>query len=121
MTQEAADRRRLTLPASRRIRSKRQFDQIRSEGRRLGNSYFGITVRPNGSEGPHLGLAVSIKVSGNGVERNRIRRLIRESFRLIQHELPAIDVVVGARGRVRGATGRDLRSSLAELWSKLKQ
>jgi ribonuclease P protein component len=115
------DRPRLTLPAPRRIRHKVHFDRIQAEGRRLGNGFFGFTVRRSDGDGPRLGLAVSIKVAGGGVERNRIRRMIRESFRLIQHELPALDVVVSARARARGAESRELRSNLAELWAKLKQ
>lgn len=114
------DRPRYTLPAERRIRRKPQFDSIQAEGRRLGNGHFGVTARPNESDGPRLGLAVSIKVAGNGVERNRIRRVIRESFRLSQHELPALDLVVSARGRARGAAAAELRASLVELWSRLK-
>jgi ribonuclease P protein component len=115
------DRPRHTLPPQRRIRRKREFDQIKAEGRRMGNGHFGLTVKPCDSGGPRIGLAVSIKVAGNGVERNRIRRVIRESFRLRQHDLPAFDLVVSARGRARGADRRELRASLAELWSKLKQ
>jgi ribonuclease P protein component len=115
------DRPRLTLPPQRRIRRKPQFDQIKAEGRRMGNGHFGLTVKPNDSGGPRIGLAVSLKVAGNGVERNRIRRVIRESFRLRQHELPALDLVVSARGRVRGADSHELRTSLADLWGKLKQ
>ncbi len=115
------DRPRYTLPARRRIRRKPQFDAIQAQGRRLGNGHFGMTIRVNDSDGPRLGMAVSIKVAGDGVERNRIRRVIRESFRLSQHELPALDVVVSARSRARGATGNELRASLAELWLRLKQ
>ena len=98
---------RHTLPAERRIRRKLEFDAIHARGSRLGNGHFGRTARANDSGGPRLGLAVSIKVAGNGVERNRIRRLIRESFRLSQHELPAVDLVISARHRARGATGSE--------------
>ena len=109
------------MPAQRRIRRKPQFDAIKAQGRRLGNGHFGMMVCANDSDGPRLGMAVSIKVAGDGVERNRIRRMIRESFRLSQHELPALDLVVSARSRAKGATGSELRASLGELWARLKQ
>jgi ribonuclease P protein component len=41
---------------------------------------------------PRLGLTVSRKVGG-AVERNRWKRAIRETFRLVQHEMPALDLV----------------------------
>lgn len=76
-------------------------------------------MRLNNQDGPRLGLAVSIKVAGNAVVRNRIRRAVRESFRLHQHELPAVDLVVSARSRARGAASGELRASLQALWSEV--
>jgi ribonuclease P protein component len=70
---------------------------------------------------PRLGLAVAVRVAGNAVERNRIRRIIRESFRLHQRELPHVDLVVSARPQVRGASGADLRASLVALWKKVNE
>lgn len=68
-----------------------------------------------------LGMAVAVRIAGGSVERNRLRRLIRESFRLHQHELPPLDLVVSARPRSRGAPGAQLRASLAALWLKVKK
>jgi ribonuclease P protein component len=112
---------RYTLPARRRIRRKAEFDAIHARGRRLGNELFGVTLRPGEGKGPRLGLAVSVKVAGSGVERNRIRRTIRESFRLHQHALPAVDVVVSARSRARGVANGELRASLEKLWELVKR
>jgi ribonuclease P protein component len=53
------------------------------------------------------------------VVRNRIRRTIRESFRLHQHALPAVDIVVSARAGARLASAQVLRESLAALWKKV--
>ena len=68
---------------------------------------------------PRLGLAVAVRTAGGGVERNRIRRIIRESFRLHQYELPAVDLIVSARNRARDATGAELRESLSALWKSV--
>ncbi len=78
-----------------------------------------MTFRPNELDAPRVGLAVAIRTAGNGVARNRVRRIVKDSFRLAQHELPAVDIVVGARARVKGAPARDLHASLGVLWKKV--
>jgi len=112
---------RLGLPARRRLRRKIDFDAAYAEGRRFGDGFFGIVARANGAAGPRLGLAVATKVAGSSVERNRIRRLIRESFRLRQRQLPALDIVVSARARARGARNAELAASLESLWSRVTE
>ena len=112
---------RLTLPAQRRLRRKPEFEAVYARGRRMGNGFFAVTARPNNESHPRLGMAVASKLAGGSVERNRIRRVVRESFRLNQHELPPVDIVVSARPRSRGATNAQLRSGIQELWGKVKQ
>lgn len=109
----------LGFSPQRRLRRKIEFDAAYAEGRRFGDAFFGMVARANAADGPRLGLAVATKVAGSSVERNRIRRLIRESFRLRQRGLPAVDVVVSARARVRGAGNAELAASLELLWNKL--
>jgi len=74
---------------------------------------------PNPSGSPRLGMAVATKVAGNSVRRNRLRRIVRESFRLHQHALPPVDIVVSARARAREASAPELRASLEALWQKV--
>ena len=112
---------RLTLPAQRRLRRKPDFEAVYARGRRMGNGFFGVTARVNDEGRPRLGLAVASKMAGGSVERNRIRRVVRESFRLHQHELPAVDIVVSARPRARGAANRELRAQIEELWRKVQE
>lgn len=110
---------RLRFGSELRLRSKLQFDAIYAGGRRIDDRLFGLRVKPNGLAHPRIGLAVAVKTAGNGVARNRIRRLIRESFRLAQHDLPAVDIVVAAKIPVREAPATTLRASLATLWQRV--
>ena len=114
-------RERLTFPAPRRLRHKPEFDAAHARGRRFGNGYFAVTVISNEQSGPRLGLAVALRVTRTSVERNRIRRIIRESFRLHQHTLPAVDIVVSARPRAHGTPGVQLRESLVTLWNQVSE
>ena len=121
MTCDSAAPARLTLPAQRRLRRKSDFDAAYAGGRRLGNGFFGVTAFWNDKGWPRLGLAVAVRTAGGGVQRNRIRRIIRESFRLHQHELPAVDLIVSARGRAKDAPRPELHASLVALWKKVKE
>ena len=74
---------------------------------------------PNEGAAARLGMAVGLRSAGNAVNRNRLRRLIRESFRMNRQELPAVDVLVTARPAAAKAANRELLASLAELWRRL--
>jgi ribonuclease P protein component len=110
---------RLRFGSELRLRSKLQFDAIYAGGRRVDDRFFGLRVKANGLSHPRVGLAVAVKTAGSGVARNRIRRLVRESFRLAQHELPAVDIVVAAKFPTREALATTLRASLATLWQRV--
>lgn len=109
----------LTLPARLRLRRKSDFDATYARGRRLGDEYFGVTASRNEAGAPRLGMAVAVRVAGNAVGRNRIRRLVRESFRLHQRELPPVDLVVSARAAARAAPRAALNRSLEVLWRRV--
>jgi len=64
-------------------------------------------------------MAVSTRAAGQSVNRNRLRRLIRESFRMHREELPAVDVLVTARSAVANAANREVFESLARFWQAI--
>ena len=82
--------------------------------------YFSVHGMTNTLDRPKLGLAVSKKVSKKAVERNRIKRQIRESFRMKQQELAAINYVVVAKPAAAGISGNDLLVDLKQLWVKTR-
>jgi ribonuclease P protein component len=102
-----------------RLRHKPQFDLLYREGRRYGDSMLLVLTRPNVLVHARLGLSISAKAVGNAVSRNRIKRVIRESFRLNLLRLPCVDVVVNARTPAKTATNAQLTRCLEQLWDKL--
>jgi len=68
-----------------------------------------------------LGLAISKKNAKRAVDRNRIKRIIRESFRLNLQTLPPIDLVVMAKPVTKNADNQQIFHSLEQHWNKLRQ
>lgn len=66
-------------------------------------------------------MVVSRRVSPRAVDRNRIKRQIREDFRLSVTELDDLDYVVVARSAVLKETGAAIRASLQQHWKRLNK
>jgi ribonuclease P protein component len=103
------------------LRRPAQFRLVYAQARRLGNRYFSMSVLVNDLGMARLGLSIAARTVGNAVHRNRLKRLIRDSFRLQQHSLQHFDIVVGARQAAATATATDLRGGLASLWEQLQR
>ena len=89
--------RRHTFPPSRRLRLPREFAAVYEAKTRELRGPLTVYALPNALGHPRLGMSVGRKV-GTAVRRNRIRRLVRESFRLLQHDFPqGYDLVVVVR------------------------
>jgi len=70
---------------------------------------------------PRLGLVVSKKNVKLAVQRNRFKRLVRESVRLRQHQLPTLDIVVLARRGVHDLDNDTLHRQLHGMWKRLQR
>lgn len=88
---------RLTFPKTHRLRTQRQFDAVyrRGAGKTVGP--LRVIGLPNEVGHCRLGLSVSKRV-GNAVARNRVKRMLREAYRLSQHDFPWAGAEVGAGG-----------------------
>ncbi len=91
------EKRRCTFGRSMRLGQAREFAAVYNARCRKALGPLVVHGRPNGLDHPRLGLSVGRKV-GAAVERNRIKRLLREAFRRMQHDFPrGYDLVIVVR------------------------
>ena len=96
------------------------FDRVFDKSVRSSDQYFTVLVRPNDLERPRLGMAISKRRVKLAVGRNRLKRLVRENFRLSEQNCSADYVVMaGKRGAV--GTNQELIKSLERHWGLLKK
>lgn len=88
------------FPRKLRLLNAKAYRQVFAGSSRFGNRYITILASENGLAHPRLGMAISKKCAKKAVDRNRLKRLVRENFRQNQHTLPAVDLVVMFRPTV---------------------
>ncbi|MDE0960683.1 MAG: ribonuclease P protein component [Planctomycetota bacterium] len=81
------------LPARSRIRAKADFQKVFAHGKRRRTDHLQAVIHPSGAEWSRIGLAVSRKV-GNAVVRNRLKRRLREIFRLHRELAPEMRDII---------------------------
>lgn len=97
-----------------------EFDRVFDKSVRSSDRYFTVLARPNDYKYPRLGLAISKRKVRLAVGRNRLKRLIREKFRLTQKNVCA-DYIVMAGTQGANASNQELFESLEKHWGKLKE
>ncbi len=80
---------------------------------------FLLLAAPNAEATTRLGFVIGKKNVKLAVTRNRFKRMFRESFRLNQHQLPHVDIIVLAIKGASQVTTEDLSKSLTEAWPQL--
>lgn len=99
-----------------RISRAADFTQVFQDNIRVSDDCITLLVGKKNAEQPRLGFAVSKKQLKLAVHRNQIKRLIRESFRRHQHELPKHDVVAMVRSKVKHLSHQQIFERLDILW-----
>lgn len=108
------------FPKQRRLLQTRQYQRVFAEGMRSAEGALVVLARHNALGFPRLGLAISRKHVRHAVQRNRLKRLIRESFRLHQRELGQLDLIVIARPGVAAMAAQDVSVVLQRHWAKVR-
>ena len=93
-----------------------QFKFVFSKSQRFGNKSLTVLARENKLDHPRLGLAISKKCAKHAVDRNRIKRIFRESFRLHQHKLPSVDIIAMCKPSVLLLDKKELHTQIESQW-----
>ncbi|EKT61377.1 ribonuclease P protein component [Providencia sneebia] len=110
----------VTLAFTRELRllTPRHFDNVFKQPQRASSPEITILGRLNELGHPRIGLTIAKKNVKRAHERNRIKRLAREYFRLHQHELPPMDFVVLVRKGVTNLNNQQILEALGKLWRR---
>ncbi len=97
---------------------KQVFDQVEIK---VPHPHLLMLVRRNGLDHPRVGLVIAKKNVKLAVHRNRIKRVIRETFRLTQDDLSGLDIVVLARRGLGELDNPDLHQLMQKQWHRLQK
>lgn len=112
----------LQFPKSVRLLTSGDYsDVFQAVDLRVSSKHFLILARGKDLPTARLGIIVAKKHVKLAVQRNRVKRLLRESFRLRQTSLPHLDLVVLAKKGIDRIDNPSCASELQYLWNKLSQ
>lgn len=107
-----------SFPRAARLLTRAAFDEVFRAGQSAGSNFFRVLVRPAPGPDARLGITVPKRVVKHAHDRNRIKRLLRESFRQRRLQLPPIDLVILARGAILTADNVALRKDIDKILSR---
>lgn len=104
-----------------RLTSAADYARVFKDGQRSVDGLFTVLFRRNGLGYPRLGMAIAKKQIRSAVARNRVKRLIRESFRGAKMRLTDLDIVIMARRQAEMSANAAVNASLSRHWQALAQ
>ncbi len=109
------------FPRSARLRRSREYRRVFARPAKSVDDYFTVLARPNEGDTARLGLVIAKRCAPGAVQRTRLKRIVRESFRKHRQDLARIDYVVLCRHRATESGNGTLRASLSAHWKKIVQ
>lgn len=83
---------RFDLPKETRLAKRAEFLRVYEQGRRIEGRFMTVFILPNNGKNQRVGITATKKAIGKAHDRNRAKRLLRESFRLSRLELDSVEI-----------------------------
>jgi len=109
----------LGFPRSHRLAAKAEFSRVFDEPFKVSQRHLTVLYKSNQKKHARIGIIVGKRVANSAVARNRIRRVVRDSFRLNQERLIGWDIVVIARQQCDVLSKEKIRKGIDDLWERL--
>ena len=104
-----------------RLRSSDEIREVFQEGRVLSGRYFLLKYLNNGRNNFRLAVSLNSKIISKAVDRNRLKRIIKEYFRQSAGNLWPVDILLVGRPALRGIDEASVKKELNWLIRKLKE
>lgn len=108
-----------SLPKQAKLIKTDDFSSVFNLRKRIAAPYLVMRFKPNLLNRPRLGLIVAKKTAKLAVTRNYMRRVLRELFRLNQHDLPSVDLVIQVQKTFEKADFNTVKQEFEQLMLKL--
>lgn len=107
------------FPEKNRLLAASEYKKVFARPVRSTDKYFTVLATAGSSNKPRLGLAISKKNTRLATDRNRLKRIVRESFRHHKQIVSGLDLVVMAKFGAAKVDNRKLFDSLSMHWKNL--
>ena len=94
------------------------FQKVFKKATRFNTQHITLLLSPR-DKNSRIGFAIAKKRIKLAVQRNRIKRVIRNSYRLKQHKLPPVDMVIMAKSGIEKLENKAIHQQIEILWQKI--
>ncbi len=103
-----------------RLKEKAQISNVFNNSKKIKTPFYSLLFCENNLSFPRLAIVIKKAFVAKSVQRNKIKRIVKESFRLNQHQIPSNDIIFYAYTNINKLTSKELRQWLEKSWHQIK-
>ncbi len=108
------------FPRSNRLTGKAQISNVFNNAKKIKTPFFTLFFCENNLPFPRVAIVIKKSFVAHAVQRNKIKRIVKESFRLHKHQIKACDIIFYAYTNINKLTPEKLKQWLEKSWHQIK-